>query len=523
MALGYPAMKDPSTAGPRWILHPTLIGAAFVLEIVFANKIEPAGFARALAVAIVVGIGLTVACWAATRDRWMGGLLATTIVVAIVSIIPFFDTWKVLRSAFGEGVALTAFATALALLLAVPAVQRMRAHRGAPLIRRPATSILNRFAAILVLVIVSYHALPDVPRTIADAFRPQAHVAITPISPLPDIYVLLLDGYPRSDVLERRFKIDNSSFLDELRNLGFDVGIDNHSNYVFTQLTLASMFQMRHIEDQPNLAPFVGKPGAAVNELRDAMIESPLFATLREAGYEIVVTQPGYEHVALRGAADRVLEHGEMNDLERGLLKRTWLLDPLGALIPTLFTGPPRDRVVHAFDDLTRLGAESRSHPVFAWIHVPAPHLPLVLDAQGQALDFDPRLFDGHDAAGFKMTEAEYVTAYRDEITYLDTRVLTAIRALEASSARSDPVIVVMSDHGYTADLADIQGRLSNLFAAYTPQAPGLFTDPPTPVNVMAILLNRLLGTHFGMSADRYFLSSDEYHLLELTEVPNPG
>jgi hypothetical protein len=507
---------------PRWVVHPTLIAAAFVLEVALANKVEPAGFARSLVIAILVGVGFTLVGWAVTRDRLIGGLIATTLVLLSISIIPFYFAWTWLRATFGPAVALAAFGIALFAAVSVPALQRMRARRGAALLRGPVTSVLNQFAMFLVVVILAFHVAPDLPGAAADALRGRQQVSVTPTPELPDIYVILLDGYPRADVLERRFGIDNSSFLDELGKLGFDVGTDNHSNYVFTQLTLASIFQMRHLEDVPELAPLIGQPGGHVNELRNALIDSPGFAALRAGGYGITVTQPGYEHVALRGAADRVLEHGEMNDLERDVLKRTWLLDPLGALMPIFFTGSPRDRIIHAFDDLAQLASEPHTQPMFTWVHVPAPHLPLVLDAEGQALRLDPRRFDASDAAGFGMTDARFARAYGDELTYLNGRVLEAVRALVASTVRPDPVIVIMSDHGYATDKADVQARLSNLFAAYTPAAPGLLADPPTPVNLMATLFNRFLGTHYPMSTDRYFLSPSIPQLLELTEVPNP-
>jgi hypothetical protein len=41
-----------SAESPRWVLHPVLIAAAFVLEVVLANRVEPPGFVRSLAVAV---------------------------------------------------------------------------------------------------------------------------------------------------------------------------------------------------------------------------------------------------------------------------------------------------------------------------------------------------------------------------------------------------------------------------------------------------------------------------------------
>ena len=74
-----PPPPGPPPPGPRWILHPALIAAAFVLEVALANKIEPAGFGRSLVVGVVAAVALTLICWAATRDRWLGGLVATAL------------------------------------------------------------------------------------------------------------------------------------------------------------------------------------------------------------------------------------------------------------------------------------------------------------------------------------------------------------------------------------------------------------------------------------------------------------
>lgn len=507
-------MPDSPTAAPRWILHPALFAAAFVLEVALSNKIEPAGFSRALAVAVLAGACLTFLGWALARDRWIGGLIASALVVLTVSFLPFFFAWQGLGAVLGPTIVRMLMGVVLFALAAIPAIQRVRVRRGAPMIRGLATSVLNRFAAVLIVVGLVFHIGPDLPGAVTDALHPQAKVSVAPVDEQPDIYVLMLDGYPRADVLERKFGIDNAGFLGDLTNLGFDVGTDTHANYVFTQLTMASMFQMRYLDEIDALKPLIGVRGGHVNELRNALIDSPGFAALDAAGYE---------HVALRGVADRVLEHGEMNDLERDVLKRTWLLWPLGSLIPTLYTGPPRDRVVHAFHDLSLLGAEERGAPRFTWIHVPAPHLPLVLDAEGRALELDPLRFDQMDAEGYGMTDAEFAAAYAAEIDYLNSRVLSAVRSIENLPGCPDPVIIVMSDHGYASDKADPQGRLANLFAAYTPQSPGLFADAPTPVNIMTILLNRFLGTGFPMSEDRYFLSPDDRQLMVLTEIPNPN
>ena len=514
-----PPRPDPPPSGTRWVLHPTLIAAAWVLEVALANKIEPAGFARSVGIAVLVAGALTLVGWAVTRDRWLGGLLATVLIVASISLLPIFFAWEALQAAFGPGVTLAAFTALVVVVVALPAVQVIRVRRGRRMVRQAATSVLNRLAGVMVIVVIAFYAGPDLPQAVANAIRPPDPVKVAPAAELPDIYLVLVDGYPRADVLSRLFGIDNGPFIQELRGMGFDVAPRSHSNYVLTQLTLASMFHMRHLDEVPSLAPLVGVPGGHVNELRDAMVQGKAFAALHAAGYQVVVTLPGYEAVALRGVADRVLDHGEMNDLERDVLKRTWLLDPLALAMPGIYTYPQRDRIVHDFDDLEGLAHESRSEPIFAWIHVPAPHLPLVIEAGGQPIALEPRRFDPEKAAGFGYSDAEFKALYAGELVYLNQRVLSAVRLLQAANGRPDPVIIVMSDHGYSDDPADLQARFGNFFAAMTPHEPGLLADAPTPVNLMPVLLNAYLGTDFPISPDRFFTSPGFRQLMELTEA----
>jgi hypothetical protein len=518
-------MQDTTTSAPRWILHPTLLAAAFVLEVALANQVDPPGFVRSLLVALVAATALTLLAWALTRDRWLGGLIATGLILAALSFRPLAAAWAIGRDTIGPGGAVVVLGLALVLALAVPAWLLVRARHGAAPIRGPATSVLNRLSAVLVIVVVIWRVVPDVPGAVADLTRARPTVEVAPPNEaLPDIYMILMDGYPRTDVLATRLEIDNSAFLDELRGLGFEVATASRSNYTFTQMTLATMFQMRHVDAIPTLAGLIGTSGAHASALRNAMIGGPVWAALRVAGYRIVVSHPGYEHAALRGPADRFLDHGELTDLERDLLARTWLLDLLAVPLPDIFAGPQHDRILNGFEDLAELAREEHTQPIFTWMHIPAPHLPLVLDAGGGTLPLEPRRFDPPTVEGFGMTDAQLHAAYGAELSYLDDRLLAVIRTIRASTAdgRPEPVIVIFSDHGYYYDPADLQARFGNFLAASTPGAPGLLGGSPTAVNYFPLLLNRYLGTEFALSEDRYFVSGGTRRLLEMVEIEDP-
>jgi hypothetical protein len=505
--------------GPRWVIHAPLLAAAFVLDVALTNEVVLAGFLRPLIVAVLFAAALTLIGWAVFRDRWAGSLAATIGLLILASERPMIWVWQTVSASFGTTVAIAAFGVILVGLLAVPAALYLRWRHGNATLHRLTADLLNRFAALLVVVVVVFNVAPDLPDVLAAAPSGAVPQHQSPEGDLPDIYLLLLDGYPRADTLSRRFGIDNSQFLDRLRALGFDVPSGSHSNYVFTQLSLASLFQMRHIDEIEQLQGLIGTAGTHSADFTDVINNNPTFDALRAAGYEIVSAMPGYEHVSVRGGADRVLDHGEMNDLERTILQRTWLLDLIAPLLPAVFSQPQRDRIVHEFDDLERLSDEPRDHPVFAFIHVPAPHLPIAVDEFGDTFVIEPRRFSADRPAGMRLTDAEFRMAYVGELSYLNRRV---VEALQSSEARADPVIVILSDHGYTYDLADTPARFANLLAVSTPQEPGLFGEGVTPVNIMPVLLNRYLGTDFERSEDRYFLSSGPREPMRLTEVTDP-
>ena len=65
----------------------------------------------------------------------------------------------------------------------------------------------------------------------------------------PDIFHVVLDGYGRTDVFERAYGFSDREFVEGLRKRGFYVADDARSNYVQTELSLASMLNLRPVQD----------------------------------------------------------------------------------------------------------------------------------------------------------------------------------------------------------------------------------------------------------------------------------
>ena len=117
--------------------------------------------------------------------------------------------------------------------------------------------MVSRVTAIFALAVLLEAIQLGRPGDLVTAVRTE-----TPLAPgrrrsrradAPDVYVILLDGYARADVLANAFGYDDSPFLDGLRSDGFEVADASHSNYLVTNLSVSSL---------PELPPARRHPGA---------------------------------------------------------------------------------------------------------------------------------------------------------------------------------------------------------------------------------------------------------------------
>ena len=505
---------------PRFVLHPILLAAAYVLSLALATEAEWADIVRPVLVAMALATTLTLVGWAVFRNRWDGALAATVVVLLLLSLPVADFAWKQLTEAIGVTGTMVVAALVLAALIGIPALLVLRARHGGRPLRRPPAGVLNVFGVILVVVVVLPTVGSHAPTAVDQWTASDRAITVPPQATRPpDIVLILLDGYPRTDVLQRRLGIDNTDFLDGLRSRGFDVATDSHSNYTFTGLTLASMFDMRYLDEIPRIAPLIGTPGPHHDAMRDTAAGGAAFDVLRQAGYRIEMATADWEHVRMR-SADVLLDGGQLTDLERKLLERTWLPELMATVDPNWFVEQERDLIVHHFDAIVEFASQAHADPTFLYVHIPGPHAPQVVEPNGEALPMNSRLMGAKSPDEMGISRAEFSDRLAGEIAYLDERTLAAVDALQATD--SPPVIILMADHGYTQEVVpgDDEALLSNLFAAFTPDAPHLLADAPTPVNLFASLTNHYLGTNLQIRPDESFVSVSESDPLLFHRVP---
>ena len=461
-----------------------------VLALFVDTDVSPAALWRPLAIALGVTIVLQLALGMALRHRHR----AATIVAGVLLLLRSDD--------------LPHLIAALVLVLAGTAAflwfARVRHLRPTTI---AFTRLANAMSLILVVTVVGTGAANGSwSRAAADlALAPDAGTAE---SGGPNIYALLLDGYPRGDTLQRLFGYDNKAFTRGLRARAFEVADHSRSNYMFTELTLASMFQMRYLDAATDRE----------RDIRRLFVDNPVIDRLRAAGYGVHANATPWEGATLR-TADQLCGDGDVTNFEMHLMRSTLVFPVLLAVQPEFLADLHRRFVRHSFACLD----PAVGGPAFHWTHVPSPHLPIVFEADGTPAD---TALYSDTAQELGLDDEDYAEAYVGQVAYVNRLVLEAVDRIVAADPSA--VIVVFSDHGSESRLdwsdgtrSDLDERFGNLFAARTPGHECLFGDAPTLVNVFPRLLNAYLDTRYAEQSDKLFISTPGSKLA-LDEIPNP-
>jgi hypothetical protein len=349
-----------------------------------------------------------------------------------------------------------------------------------------------------------------------------ASSAATPVvtsSGLPDIYYIILDGYGRADVLAELYDLDNTEFISALEDRGFYIASNSHSNYAQTHLSLASSMNRMYLDTLANQA---GPTSENREPLAEMIHNSQNVSFLHQRGYQLVSIHSGFAATEMTDA-DVFLtsQQNNLNNFESLVIADT--LPGIFIMSRAILYDQHRSTITNVFD---RLGETAvLPSPKFVFAHVIAPHPPFVFDADGNPVQPN-RDFGIHDGVVFGTTRAEYIAGYRDQLTYLNTRVLAAVDAILAGSTTT-PIIIIQGDHGPGAFLdwesvenTCLRERHGILNAYLVPEEVRTeLYDSITPVNSFRILFDTLFDGRFGTLPDKSYFSAWKrpYDLIEVT------
>ena len=320
-------------------------------------------------------------------------------------------------------------------------------------------------------------------------------------SPLrrPHIFYIILDAYGRSDVLQELYGFDNGNFLDHLRQKGFYIAGESHSNYSQTNLSLASSLNFAYLDD---VARRVGE-SHETSVLGDFIQSSQLASFLRTQGYRFVSFSSGVSFTEIRNADVFVNRPRFLSQFEYVFLLTT----PVGQFTQTsrFQESLHRERLSYIFAHLPDYAS---SHtPVFVFAHILAPHEPFVFGEAGEAIDDTGS--GGMSGAGPGL---DYVVKYRRQIQFVTKRIQRTVDEILAQSSEP-PIIVLQSDHGPAqrpeGELGNLQERMGILHASHLPDGGDALLYPRiTPVNTFRIILKHYFHADLPLLEDKSFYST---------------
>jgi hypothetical protein len=321
---------------------------------------------------------------------------------------------------------------------------------------RPMNVLVGVWFVLATAVALAVSLPRDIPVT--------GHVSV---QPGPNLYLILLDGYPRADTLQNYFNFDNRPFLDALEIRGFEVAERGGSHYPSTIQTVPTMMHMRPLKEL--LREEWDGSDAQYRRLWHLLNAAPVPAAYHAAGYTT------YSIVSPAAAldwrtADVVLESPWLSNFEshfvsNGILRSVLQLDTMhGAAI---------------LDAFTYLEASAGESPRFVFAHIFSPHNPYVFAADG-----GPAKPCGHECTNHagppNPTLADRLIG---QLRFLNGRVLAALDHIIAVDP--DGIVIVFSDHGLRRDRADMDEWFRTLFAARGHS----FPDDVTPLDLFPTLL----------------------------------
>lgn len=371
-----------------------------------------------------------------------------------------------------------------------------------------ATSSLNLIAVVMLiypLFQLIYGSVSDI--QVTQKVSASSSMQITrPVSEddLPDVYYIILDSYARADLMLKAYDYDNSAFISDLEEMGFYVARCSQSNYMRTDVALASTLNVDYLQ---NLSDTFKADTYTRTLLFEMLKHSLVRKTLEDAGYKIVAFATGFPWSELDDA-DVFLSPSplwsDLTDFEEMLLNTTMarLLNDSGKIDAfQISSAHYRERTSNDFDSIP--GVVDLQGPKFVFMHVVSPHPPFVFGPDGQPTD--PALFHNEDD---KITSTMYAKGYTNQVSFLNTRVKEAVQTI-INGSKIPPVIIIQGDHGPW--LQPDNKRFWILNAYYLPGNNDKLYPTISPVNSFRIVLNEYLGTDYPLMEDKSYFSPIPY------------
>jgi len=356
------------------------------------------------------------------------------------------------------------------------------------------------------------------------------------LSDSPDIFYIIFDRYASNKTLKKLYNYDNSEFLTGLKEKGFFVVNNAHSNYQSSYLSLASSLNMTHLDSLSDKMNLQDDNYLDYGALYHMVVDHEVQKFLKQRGYT-------YVHIgSYEGYTDKnwnadynysyvsILAH---RGFIAGFLETTMLRPFLTIRLPnsnkTLFSSVTKNKLQKdvSIDQLKRVeeATEKFNSPKFVFAHIFLPHEPYVFDRDGNYIEYvqssDPE---------------ELKRRYLDQLIYTNTKIEKLVTSLQKSTDKQ-AVIIIQADEGpypprYRKDIDgfkwiqatndEYQEKTGILNAYFFPDnGNNNLYKSITPVNTFRILFNTYFQTTYPLLPDTVYVEKDKLHFYEYIDVTN--
>lgn len=335
-----------------------------------------------------------------------------------------------------------------------------------------------------------------------------------PMTSRPDVYFILLDEYPRKDVLARFFGYDNSGFIKFLESLGFYVASESHSNYLKTSTSLPATLNMQYLD-------FLGETmgDSKDKSLVTAMVfDNHAAKIFKKLGYRYIVVDSGATPTNDSPLADTVISYSPFAAKElHVLMANTTVAKPA---MKKFLNDQFRQRHLYNFEALKKI--PEIEGPKFVLAHMIVPHTPFVFDRTGAmpevaTVEFNPQ--------GEVALSSEGKQLFLDQLIYLNEALKEIlVKIIQKSETR--PVIILQGDHGPMpegewAPTARFLAEAAPILNAFylPPEAQKHLYPSISSVNTFRFLFDHVFGAEFGLLEDKVYFADYEKTPFRFTEV----
>lgn len=373
-------------------------------------------------------------------------------------------------------------------------------------------SIMLGATAIVTVAVIATTAIGLAP-TSSPANTPTALAFTGEVEETPNVYVFILDGFARLDILNTQMgdlDVDLEPAINSLEALGFALEPAATSNYAETLVSVPSTLNgTLHVTPDTPLT-LQERWAYAQNTLRG---NNNTVSFLSEAGYDYWHSSSGlWDNAACDASiADRCLGDGVSSfETKSAVWSTTPLRNVLGQPNPDSIQDPTK-----VVDQILQARAEGATDPYFVFSHIMSPHHPYRFDRDCNPIN-DPSstISIGHDA--------HHRGLYADQVTCLGAQLETSMQRL--LDADPSAIIFLQSDHGsaFNVDFDErswpsdaIDERMSIFRMTRLPEhCRSTDTRAQSVVNTLPLLHGCLTGTEPAL-VDADMFTTNYYPLVE--------